>query len=96
MWQRGDKERVFEKLAREEAACVSREDYNRFERKLKTARDWFNVLDTAYEEGIKAGIEEGRKEYYTKIARKLLATGTDETLISELTGLRSDEIQSLH
>ncbi|MDR1493412.1 MAG: Rpn family recombination-promoting nuclease/putative transposase [Planctomycetaceae bacterium] len=62
-----------------------------YEHDLKIYRDNYSVLKTAKDEGIEIGKAEGK----TEIARNLKQLGIDSETISKATGLSIDEIQKL-
>ena len=61
------------------------------ELKEKYIRDEQASLEYAKEEGMKAGIEEGRNE----VAKNMLKENLSTELISKLTGLSQEEIEKL-
>ncbi len=53
-------------------------------------------LDEARAEGISKGISEGKRERNIEIAKNMLSKNMDIKLISEITGLTENEINSLN
>ena len=53
------------------------------------------IMEGSYEEGLRKGEVEGWKDVRTEVARVMLARGMDIALVSEVTGLSSEEVQSL-
>ena len=102
------KERIFKKLFEESAiAQFTPTELKEYEDSLKAYRDIKNSIDTAreeglakgreegIEEGLAKGREEGQKESLLKVAKKLLATDMDPKSIAEMTGLSPHEVELL-
>ncbi|WP_161627756.1 hypothetical protein [Eisenibacter elegans] len=53
------------------------------------------VIDTAQQEGIAKGIEQGRKERDIALALNAIQEGFDDELIHKITGLPIEEIKQL-
>ena len=78
-----------------------------YEKEMITERDYYNIIETAKDdgreqgreegraEGLQAGIEQGSLEAATRIARKLLASGMPQRQVCELTGLSDEQITAL-
>ena len=62
---------------------------------IKAYRDIKNSLDTAKEEGRAEGREEGRAEGIAMVAKMMYAKGMDIDVIASMTGLSTDEVESL-
>ena len=74
---------------------------------MNTERDTYNQIAYAREEGIKSGIaqgmergieqgvKQGRSEAETEIARRMMALGLTVEVISEATGLSTEEIKAV-
>ena len=72
-----------------------------------TERDYQNIIDTAAEDGRAEGFAEGRSEGFSEgeakgkaeervqIAKAMIAKGMDRNIISEITGLSDEELESL-
>ena len=76
-----------------------------------TERDYQNIIDTAAEDGRAEGFAEGRSEGKAEglaegeakgkaeervlIAKAMIAKGMDRNIISEITGLSDEELESL-
>ena len=64
-----------------------------------TERDWENIKSTARregrEEGLKAGLAQGRSEVRLAVAKNLKALGISMTDIAKATGLTHEEIEAL-
>jgi predicted transposase/invertase (TIGR01784 family) len=72
-----------------EIANLNREEQRSYERSLMVYRDLKNVIDTAREEGIEQGLEQGRLEGIAtlkKIREQMIAQGLDEVTITKLLG----------
>ena len=83
----------------------------RYEKEMITERDYRNILETAREDGFAEGEAKGLAEGEAKgladgeakgraamaaeIARAMLASGMEHSLISSLTGLSQEEIKGL-
>jgi len=78
---------------------LSTSDRDSYDRNLKHYRDLVNSLDSAEKDGIKKGIEkgriEGKLEAKIEIAKTLLSFGDTLEKISQITGLRVEEIEKL-
>ena len=61
----------------------------------KAIKDEASRLQTAKEDGIEIGEKRGRSKEKIAIARNLLATGVDEEIIAQSTGLTIEEIKNL-
>ena len=53
--------------------------------------DYYNIIDSAE----KLAREEGREEGIKQVARKLLASGMETSMVAEMTGLSLEIINSL-
>ena len=81
----------------------SPEERDAYEDSLKYYRDLKNVVDASREEGILEGIEQGIEQGIEKgiekrnleIAKRMKAKGMSNAEISEMTGLRQEEIDTL-
>ena len=62
-----------------------------YEKEMITERDYYNIIETAKDDGRK----EGRLEAATRIARKLLESGMPQRQVCELTGLSDEQITAL-
>ena len=88
--------KIFTKLF--DAAAIARfspTELREYEDSLKAYRDIKNSLDTAKEEGRAEGREEGRAEGIAMVAKMLYAKGMDIDVIASMTGLRTDEVETL-
>jgi len=86
------KERVFEKLfSVAEIAKFTPQQARSYEDSLKYYRDLKNSLDTAREEGLVEGIEEGR----LLVAQNAIKMGLSIDNVALLTGLSVEEIEKL-
>jgi len=78
---------------------LSTSDRDNYDRNLKHYRDLVNSFDSAEKDGIKKGIKkgkiEGRIEAKIEIAKTLLSFGDTLEKISQITGLRVEEIEKL-
>ena len=78
-----------------------------YEKEMITERDYYNIIETAKDdgreqgreqgraEGLQAGIEQGSLEAAARIARKLLESGMPQRQVCELTGLSDEQITAL-
>ena len=78
-----------------EIARFSPEKRLRYEKEMITERDYRNILETAREDGFAEGEAKGRAAMAAEIARAMLASGMEHSLISSLTGLSQEEIKGL-
>ncbi len=88
--------KIFTKLFN--AAAIARfspTELREYEDSLKAYRDIKNSLDTAKEEGRAEGREEGRAEGIAMVAKMMFAKGMDIDVIASMTGLSTDEVESL-
>ena len=88
--------KIFTKLF--DAAAIARfspTELREYEDSLKTYRDIKNSLDTAKEEGRAEGREEGRAEGIAMVAKMMFAKGMDIDVIASMTGLSTDEVESI-
>lgn len=86
------RERVFEKLFETaEIAKFTPDQINQYEDSLKYYRDLKNSLDTARDEGIEIGLEQG----VLNVAKNAIQNGLDNQTISEITGLSVEVVESL-
>ncbi|WP_295342496.1 Rpn family recombination-promoting nuclease/putative transposase [uncultured Prevotella sp.] len=88
--------KIFTKLFDADAiARFSPTELREYEDSLKAYRDIKNSLDTAKEEGRAEGREEGRAEGIAMVAKMMYAKGMDIDVIASMTGLSTDEVESL-
>lgn len=88
--------KIFAKLF--DAAAIARfspTELREYEDSLKAYRDIKNSLDTAKEEGRAEGREEGRAEGIAMVAKMMYAKGMDIDVIASMTGLSTDEVESM-
>lgn len=85
-------EQAFETAALAQMTLVEWENY---EGSLRKYRDAINTVQTAREEGWKAGLEEGRQESVREVARSLKAVGVSAAIIGQTTGLSPEEVAAL-
>ena len=88
--------KIFTKLF--DAAAIARfspTELREYEDSLKAYRDIKNSLDTAREEGRAEGREEGRAEGIAMVAKMMFAKGMDIDVIASMTGLSTDEVESM-
>ena len=100
----GLKIRTFERLFEAcEIARFSPEKKLQYESDMITERDYYNILETAKEDGEAKGLARGREEGFAegeakgigKVAKAMLASGMPVEQISSLTGLSAEEIGNL-
>jgi len=90
------KEKIFLKLFETaEIAKLKPEEYKQYEASMNAYRDVKNSIDTAFEKGVKKGIEKGEREKTVKIAKEMIAKNLDINLIVEITELTKEEIAKL-
>jgi predicted transposase/invertase (TIGR01784 family) len=92
---------VFDKLEQiVDIASLSKEERERYDESIKHYRDTIAVMSGQWEEGKLKGKQEGIKEGIQKedirIAKKLKSMGTSIDMISNITGLSKEEIESLN
>jgi len=86
------KEKVFLKLFETaEIAKLKPAEYKQYEASVNAYRDIFNIKNTYLEKGI----EKGEKKKAIKVANKMIKKGMDISLISEMTGLTENEINTM-
>ena len=86
------KENIFMQLFETaEVSKFTQQEYQEYEDSLKYYRDINNPLNTAREEGERKGKLEGKIE----VAKNGLKEGCPIEMISKITGLTADEIESL-
>jgi len=93
-------ERVFTRLFEQaEIARFTPDETRIYEESLKHYRDMRNVVNSAErrgrEEGLREGLEEGRKDAKYEAAGKMKAKGFASADIAEITGLTTEEIESI-
>ena len=90
------KEKIFLKLFKTaEIAKLKPDEYKQYEASVNAYRDIFNIKNTYFEKGIKAGIEKGIEKGKIEDAIKMLKKGFEISVISEITGLTKKEINEL-
>ena len=67
----------------------------RLESEDKQRRDRLSQIDTAHEEGLERGREEGRREEREAFVLKLLSEGIEVSVITTVTEFSEDEIKAL-
>ncbi len=94
-------DKIFDKLFKmAEIAKFTPEDKDNYDESLKVYRDLKNVTDTAYDDGVKIGKKqgelkgkiEGKDERSKEIAKSLFQMDMPIDKISEITGLKKDEL----
>lgn len=114
LWERPRalQERVFDRLFEAaEIARFTRTELSEYWDSLKNYRDWYSIVSTAenkgikigieqgieqgMEEGLKKGREEGLKEGYITTARNMKQLGMAAEVIARATGLTEAEIEAL-
>ncbi len=70
-----------------------------YEKDMITERDYYNIINTAREDGLEKGLEKGREEgaksVRIEIARSMKTTNLDLSEIARITGLPEAEISAL-
>ena len=89
-------DRLFEAA---EIAKFNPKELGEYWESLKNFRDWYSVMSTQLkkgrEEGLKEGLERGRKEECFMNAKKMKQAGIASDVIAQVTGLSMGEIASL-
>ncbi len=89
-------ERIFEKFFETaEIAKFTPRQVNSYEDSLKYYRDLKNSLDTARDEGMLEGIEQGIEQEKIAVAKQGLKKGLSVEDIADLTGLSKNQIENL-
>lgn len=92
MGSEGLQDHVFTRLFEAaEIARFSRKEVAEYEDSLKAFRDWYSVMKTNFDKGVKQGIEQEKKS----IARQMKADGVPLQSIARYTGLSEEEIAGL-
>lgn len=91
---------VFEKLEQiVDIASLSREERIKYDESIKVYRDNLVTLDFAltkgYRQGLEKGMEKGRAEANRENALKLKEQGVSSEIISRVTGLSLETIETL-
>ena len=53
------------------------------------------AIDEAHEEGLEQGLERGRHEGQLELIRKMLSKGLPLEVVSDVTGLSSEELEAM-
>ncbi|MEM7183601.1 MAG: hypothetical protein AAF518_22025 [Spirochaetota bacterium] len=90
----------FKKLFREgfkkaEIANYNQEERDNYKNSLKNYRDLKNILDTAYSDGEKIGMEKGERKRNIEVAENGIRNGLTDEIIKSLTGLSVEEINTI-
>ena len=85
-------ERLFEAC---EIAKFEPERKLTYEENMITEQDYYNIIDTAREDGIAIGIAQGRTEGLIEVAKSMKTMGIPEETISRATGLSKSEVGAL-
>lgn len=89
-------QKVFEKFFRAcEIARFDNEQKLQYVKDMITERDQINIINTARKEGMEKGIEKGRSEERTNIAKAMKSMGMDAETIIKATGLSETEVAEL-
>ncbi|MDO4164810.1 MAG: Rpn family recombination-promoting nuclease/putative transposase [Bacteroides sp.] len=93
-------ERVFTRLFEAaEIARFSRKEVVEYEDSLKAFRDWYSVMKTNFDKGVKQGVEigfkQGAEQTRYAIARQMKQDGISVESIVRCTGLSEEEIRGL-
>lgn len=67
------------------------DEYKEYLKSISRMSDYYNIIDSAE----KLAREEGREEGIKQVARKLLASGMETSMVAEMTGLSLETINSL-
>lgn len=67
------------------------DEYKEYLKSISRMSDYYNIIDSAE----KLAREEGREEGIKQVARKLLASGMETSMVAEMTGLSLEIINSL-
>ena len=83
---------AFERLFRAcEISKFDKEQKLSYEKNMITERDYYNIIDTAREDGIEIGIEKGVE----KVAKELKSMGVPVETIISATGLAEEKVKRL-
>lgn len=76
---------------------ISQDEHERYlaELRQKYIMDQKAIEGAGFDKGLKAGIEQGRKDKTVQIAKKMIEQRIDEKIIKKVTGLSMEEIQKL-
>lgn len=93
----------FSVLGAGEIAGFSKEKRAKYDTDMITERDYYNILETAKQEGREAGLAEGHEaglaegkaEAALQIARNLLASGMPKDQVISMTGLTAEQLAGL-
>lgn len=89
-------EKVFERLFEQaEIAKFTPVERQNYEESLKILRDWYSVMETAKNEGFENGRAKGVEQTNRANARSMKALGVDISIIAQVTGLNTEDINSL-
>ena len=89
-------ERVFKRLFElAEIAKFTPKERQEYEESVKEFRDYYNTVDTAHKKGVAEGERKGRAEERMANARKMKLLGVTTSIISQVTGLSTEEIDLL-
>ncbi|MDY4175419.1 MAG: PD-(D/E)XK nuclease family transposase, partial [Bacteroidales bacterium] len=95
---------IFKKLFKEASvANLQQREKEQYEESLKAYLDWYNVLNSAKNAGVREGeakgraegLAEGAKKQAIETARNAKALGLPVETIAQLSGLSEDEINGL-
>ncbi|MEO1126891.1 MAG: Rpn family recombination-promoting nuclease/putative transposase [Cyanobacteria bacterium J06639_16] len=89
-------EEIFNELFEVAAiANFSPGEQDTYQASLKYYRDLNNVVDTSWQEGLEAGLVQGREEGRRQVARQMKAAGMTIAQITQITGLEFEDIDTL-
>ena len=78
-----------------EIAGFSKEKRAKYDADMITERDYYNILETAKQEGEAKGEEKGRQEAALQIAKNMLASGMPKDQVISMTGLTAEQLAGL-
>ncbi len=87
---------VFEKLEEiADVAALSPEDRDKYDQSLKVYNDYIATIESAEQNGMEKGIEKGATTQNLENARKMKALGLETSIIANVTGLSTEDIEQL-
>ena len=66
-----------------------------YEKNMITERDYYNIINTAKKDGIRAGLQQGLQEGKAEVAGAMKRMGIPVETIMQATGLSREEIERI-
>ena len=66
-----------------------------YEKNMITERDYYNIINTAKKDGIRAGLQQGLQEGKVEVAGAMKRMGIPMETIMQATGLSREEIERI-